>query len=455
MSASKPFSLTTRLTLAAGIALIAFLGITGLVLDRAFSESARDAVRDRLQGVVFTLLAAAELMPGGELFLPDASPEPRLSRPGSGLYAYVAGDALTWGSSSLVGNFVTWPQAIDVGQSQFMLPNEGANQGMFVLSQGIAWESESGQDVPFTFHAAESVDAYEGQMAEFRRSLWGWLGAASILLLLVQSAVLRWSLRPLRNVAKDLARVQRGETANIEREYPQELAGLTGSINTFIDAERKQLARFRNALADLAHSLKTPLTVMRTALDSQSADNPELLRSQVGRMDDIVGYQLKRARTSGHTTYARPLPISETAEGVVQTLEQAYRDRQIRCDFEIDPKARFFGETGDLSELLGNLLENAFKWCEGQVLLTAVGLPGASRPGLEIRVEDDGPGIDSDQAEKLLQRGVRGDEQVDGHGIGLAVVREMVEAYSATMGIERSNLGGAQVWIRFDGEQSQ
>ncbi len=453
MSVSKPFSLTTRLTLAAGIALIAFLGVTGLVLDRAFSESARDAVRDRLQGVVFTLLAAAELTTDGELFLPDASPEPRLSRPGSGLYAHVVGDTLSWDSSSMVGNNLVWPQAVGVGQSQFLLPSE--SEGMFVLSQGVAWESQSGLDVPFTFHAAESILAYEGQMAEFRRSLWGWLGAASLLLLLVQSAVLRWSLRPLRNVAADLARVQRGETDTIEREYPLELAGLTGSINTFIGAERKQLARFRNALADLAHSLKTPLTVMRTALDGKPADDPELLRSQVGRMDDIVSYQLKRARTSGHATFARPIPITQTAEGIVQTLEQAYRDRQIRCDFDIDPKARFFGEAGDLSELLGNLLENAFKWCEGQVLLTAVLLPGLARPGLELRIDDDGPGIAEDQAEKLLQRGVRGDEKIDGHGIGLAVVREMVDAYSATMSIGRSDLGGAQILIRFDGEQSQ
>ncbi len=452
MTHPRPFSLTTRLTFAAGIALVAFLGITGLVLDRAFAESARNGVRDRLQGVVYTLLAAAELTDQRSLFLPDGSPEPRLGRPGSGLYAHVRGEDFSWESGSQVGQDLDWPDSVGVGQSALVLPQ--SDQLFFYWSLGVAWEAADGTDVPFTFAAAESTTAFEGQMAQFRRSLWGWLGAASVLLLLVQSMVLRWSLRPLRSVGADLARVQKGEAERIEREYPQELAGLTGSINTFIGAERKQLARFRNALADLAHSLKTPLTVMRAALEDRQPADPELLASQVRRMDDIVGYQLRRARSSGHATFSRPMAITGVAEGIVRTLEQAHRDRQIQCEFEIDPGARFYGESGDLAELLGNLLDNAFKWCNTQVVLSAQPLPGVVRPGLLLVVEDDGAGIQSHQAQKLLQRGVRGDEKVDGHGIGLAVVQELTDSYSAAMGIERSELGGARVWIRFDGEDA-
>ncbi|MEM7708019.1 MAG: ATP-binding protein [Pseudomonadota bacterium] len=452
MSRTRPLSLTARLTLAVSIALVAFLGLTGLVLDRAYADSARDAVQDRLQGVIYTLLVAADLDTDDRLLLPDATPEPRLSRPSSGLYARVSGERFGWNSSSQVGHELEWPPRVLTGETQFYLPNMTVVEPVFTLSLGVAWESPEGRDVPFTFSAAESTVAFEAQLAEFRRSLWGWLGAASVLLLLVQSVVLGWSLKPLRSVAADLARVQRGEADAIERDYPQELAGLTGSINTFISSERKQLARFRNSLADLAHSLKTPLAVMSTSLDSEETGNGEMLRSQVRRMSDIVGYQLKRARTSGHQTFARPIPIADRAEEVVQTLEQAHRERQIQCEFAIDPQARFYGETGDLAELLGNLLENAFKWCQKRVLLTAKALPGKTRSGLELIIEDDGPGIDQDQAEQLLQRGVRGDEQLPGHGIGLAVVRELTDSYGAQLGIARSELGGARIWIRFQGD---
>lgn len=452
MTAGRPpLSLTARLTLAASFALAAFLGITGLVLDRAFAENARDSVRDRLQGVIYTLLAAAELTEENQLFLPDASPEPRLSRPGSGLYAHVVGSNYDWQSGSMMGETFAWPGKLPIGETTFELPPDGEPESVFILSLGVAYESADVGDVPFVFSAAESAAAYQTQISEFRRALWGWLGAAAVLLLLVQGMVLGWSLRPLRAVSDELARVRRGEAQTLAGSYPEELAGLTDSINTFVSAERRQLARFRNALADLAHSLKTPLTVMRTAIDDERRPSPALLKSQLERMDDIVGYQLKRAQTSGHMTFARPVAIAGAAESVVQTLEQAYRDRQIRCEFELDDAARFYGEAGDLTELLGNLLENAFKWCQNQVLLKARSLPKVPgrRPGLMLAVEDDGPGFEADTAQRLLGRGVRGDEQVAGHGIGLAVVREIAEAYGARIELGRSALGGARVALTF------
>src|SRR5262249_12502003 len=150
-----------------------------------------------------------------------------------------------------------------------------------------------------------------------------------------------------------------------------------------------------------------------------------------GRMDQIVAYQLSRAAASGHTTFAAPIPIQVAAEEVVASLEKVYAAKNILCEFDIDPKARFYGEEGDLLELLGNLLENAFKWAASRVLLSAHAqtAQGARRTGLELTIEDDGPGIPPDQVERLLQRGARGDERVQGHGIGLAIVQDLLKAY--------------------------
>ena len=167
-------------------------------------------------------------------------------------------------------------------------------------------------------------------------------------------------------------------------------------------------------------------------------------------MDEIVAYQLSRAATSGRQTFATPLPLEPFAEEVVQSLEKVYAGRNVLCEFEIDPAARFHGDQGDLLELLGNLLENAFKWANSRVMLTA--LVGESEPrrraGLVLRVEDDGPGIPPDRIAAVLQRGVRGDERVQGHGIGLAIVQDIVRSYRGELQVSRSaELGGAKFEI--------
>ena len=258
-------------------------------------------------------------------------------------------------------------------------------------------------------------------------------------------------MAPLRKVAADLARVERGAEEHLAGRYPTELSGLATNLNNFIDSERERLKRYRNTLADLAHSLKTPLAVVRTQLESET-DGKELrwtVLEQVGRMDEIVAYQLSRAATSGRQTFAAPLPLEPYAEEIVRSLEKVYNDKKVLCEFEIDPDSRFRGDQGDLMELLGNVLENAFKWARHTVLLTArPAYSGDARvTGLDLSIEDDGPGIPEDRVEHLLQRGVRGDERVQGHGIGLSIVQDIVKAYGGSLKVTRSEaLGGA----RFD-----
>jgi len=264
---------------------------------------------------------------------------------------------------------------------------------------------------------------------------------------------LRWSLRPLRRIATDLARVEHGQQERLSDRYPSELSGLAANLNEFISSERDHLKRYRNTLADLAHSLKTPLAVMRSQLESgaEGEDFRWTVLEQVGRMDQIVAYQLSRAATSGHTTFVAPIRIEHYAEEIVASLEKVYSTRNILCEFEITPRALFYGEQGDLMELLGNLLENAFKWARRRVVLTARPLPfpGARRDGLEIIVEDDGEGIPENQVEHLLQRGARGDERVQGHGIGLAIVQDLVRAYRGELSVGQSpTLGGAAFRVR-------
>jgi two-component system sensor histidine kinase PhoQ len=459
---ARPLSLQARSLAAASFVLAAFLGLAFVALDRAFYEAAESALRDRLQQYIYSYLAAADATRGGSLLPPEVGPDPRFDRPvPSGLYAGIVGEKIIgakndeWRSPSAVDRRLPFDAALARGEVRFTGPVKTSEGSLFVLAQGVDWNAGSREPLHLTFYVAEDVRGISGQIDVYRRTLAIWLGGIGVVLLLLLVAVLRWSLAPLRKVTTDLARVERGMQDHLGSAYPIELSGLTASLNNFIEAERDRLARYRNTLADLAHSLKTPLAVMRSQLES--GEDGENLRwtvlEQVGRMDEIVAYQLSRAATSGHQTFAAPLPIEPYAEEVVQSLEKVYARKGVLCEFDIEPGVRFHGDQGDLLELLGNLLENAFKWSRHRVLFTARALPGGSgrRAGAEIVIEDDGPGLDEANIEHLLQRGVRGDERVQGHGIGLAIVQDILRAYQGDLRVTRSEaLGGARFSIRLE-----
>lgn len=451
-----PWSLQARSLVASAIFLAAFLSASFFALDRAFYESSVAQLQARLQTYALAFYAGSDLNVRGRLILPDSMPDARFGRPGSGLYAGIVGRDYYWESPSSMGRELPFELRLESGSERFVGPIPSNVGGVFVYSQGVSWIDRNGDAQGFTFHIAEHEEDLEQQLEVFRRTLGAWLLVIGAALLLLQIAVLRWSLTPLRKVERDLALVERGEAAHLPGHYPRELTGLTETLNDFIDSERERRDRYRRTLGDLAHSLKTPLAVIRSEIENSSAD-PETTRDtvdgQVRRMEDIVQHQLARASAGGHQPFAAAVGISQPAEAIVGSLEKLHAERNVLCEFEIEPQARFYGEVGDLMELMGNLLENAFKWANHRVLLSArrLGAAHVRRPGLELVVEDDGPGIPEDRIERLLQRGVRGDERVSGHGIGLSIVEDLVRAHRGKLAVDRSpELGGARFTLRFE-----
>lgn len=453
----RTLSLQARQLAAASLALVAFLGFTGYALDRAFVETAQNALRERLADLANGYLSGSELDRGRAFISPETPPDLRFMIPGSGLYASVRGEGLRWESASSLGRSLPPVAFLEPGDRRFdgplrIIDARGMENSVYAYSIGVIWESAG--DFRLTFSVYEDAAQIEDQVNIFRRALWGYLGLAAVLLVLVQILVLRWSLRPLSNVERELARVRKGQSQRLSGWHPRELESITDSINSLIDSERSHLERSRNTLSDLAHSLKTPLAVLRARLDA-GASHEELrgeVSAQVQRMNEIVSYQLSRAARSGHALFAAPIEIEPRAEEIVAGLEKVYSGKGVLCEFEIDAAARFHGELGDLQELIGNLLENAFKWANKRVLLSVQVEPAPAnrRAGVSIAVEDDGPGIPAEQVERLLQRGVRGDERVQGHGIGLSIVQDIVAAYRGELMVERSpELGGARFAVRF------
>ena len=442
-------SLHSRLLLAASLVLAGFLGATGLALDTAFRNSAEAAMQERLQTYIYTLLAAADEDSNGRMIPPQALPEPRFSKPDSGLYAVIAEhDGETrWQSESLTGREIPNTYRQQPGRHHFSEQTLNDLQ-LYTLAFGVAWEDYAGDEALYTFSVAEDRAGFQAEVDSFRSTLWRWLGGMALVLLLAQGAILRWGLRPLRTVTSDLQAIQQGRSDRLEGQYPRELSGLTSSLNTLIEHSKSVQARYRNSLDDLAHSLKTPLAILQSG-ESSAADvqaEQSLIREQVERMDDIISHQLQRAAVSGRATLAKPVALDKVVNRLVRTLDKVYREKNITVERNLDPASSFIGDEADLTEILGNLLENAYKYCQQAVRVSAHSLDAV----IEILIEDDGPGIAPEQVHAILQRGTRMDESVPGQGIGLSMANEIIAVYGGRLEFAASDLGGALLRIHFD-----
>jgi two-component system, OmpR family, sensor histidine kinase PhoQ len=451
----QPRSLSTRLLASVSVLLVLFFGLTILALDVIFRDLSERAIRDRLEVQVLALLSASEEDVNGGL-RPQQLAEARFDNPGSGLYGEIlrSDGYPSWRSNSLTGTGLEFPAQLKTGERRFGELRRGDGSPVLAFSMGIDWQFSNGELRPFIYSVAEDLEPYYAQLNRFRGTLFGWFGALMLVLLGALAILLRRLLAPLRRVEREINAIEAGTISELGGGYPRELLGITTNLNALLRSERERLARYRNTLGNLAHSFKTPLAVMRNLLGSSARDLPAAaqLDEQVGRMDDIVRYQLKRAAVSGGTGLGTaPVDVLDVLKSLRAALLKVYVERGIDCDLIVSEGCTFVGDREDLTEIAGNLLDNAFKWCRNRVRLMAqpTSDPAARRDGLMLVVEDDGPGIPVEERERVLERGARLDERVSGQGIGLSVVRELVQLNGGTIEIAESALGGARIQVRF------
>ncbi|MBY6213163.1 histidine kinase [Microbulbifer agarilyticus] len=431
-------SLSGRLSLMATLVLLVFLVVLSGVLEKAYRTSLDESKARELQLHIYTLLAVAE-PDGDNLLLPLNLPEPRFNQPDSGLIGAVmdARGRVIWRSPSALSlpNFSELPLPLPLRQGQqvfaeIQLPGSTVPYSSF--RQGIAWGLDN--ELQFTFVVLEDAGPLQAQVYQFNTTLWRWLGIGALALIAVQLLVLHWGLAPLRQVTSALKNMQRGGADTLQGKFPKELVPLTDNLNLLIENERRQREKTRNTLGDLAHSLKTPLAVLKgmdVAANPQAAQ--QALAEQVERMDGIISYQLKRAVATSPKSILRGVAVQPMAEKILSALDKAYRDKTIDAELLCDPSVLFYGDEGDLMEMLGNLLDNGYKYGGGKLLVSAKNTD--DRRGLEIIIADNGPGLTEDQWQQVVQRGVRADEQQQGQGIGLAVVVDIVESYHGSIAI--------------------
>ena len=445
-------SLSRRLLLSVSVPLALFFGVMMFVLDNGFQQLSDRTLQELLDSQMVALVAAAEPVPGGGYAPPIHDIDPRLAQPRSGLFAQIRSVKHQWRSPSTAGTNIDFGPLLGQGERSFFY-TEFSRERIEVESRGLQFEDDEQNARSLTFSVAVSLTPYEQQLLRFRQKMLGSFTGLMLALLLTLAALLRWVLAPTRRLEREIHEVEEGRSEVLGEGYPRELSGVVTNLNALLVGERKRVTRYRDTLGNLAHSLKTPLAVMQTTLSKESPTNAAAYGAEIARMRDIIAHQLKRAAASGGALLGQaPLDVAQVAADLRSALLKVYASKDLSIELVIERESQFMGDRGDFTELLGNLVDNACKWCRSRVRVTVSVDPQAgARERLSIAVEDDGPGISEEDRTRVLKRGVRTDESVPGHGLGLAMVHDTVDLYGGSLNIDASPLGGARFSLRLPG----
>jgi len=441
-----PRSLAARFFLASILILPILMGASVYMLNLAFKRSLLAGIEERLATQALLVLAVTEVEESG-LDMPETLPEPRLNQSNSGLYAFIySGDfSKQWQSpSSLLldeEKLLLAKTPVAPNSSDFTV--DFANDTpLFRYTFDFAWELSENDERLYRLVIFFDQSPFLAELNSYRNQLWRWLGLIGFLIVVSQALILRWGLRPLNILAKDLKKIESGSATSLEGIYPKEIQAVTNNLNTVLKSEKTQRERYRTSLDDLAHSLKTPLAVIQSSLHHDTDKN--LITEQIQRMNQIVSHQLKRAVIKNSSQVGENINISTLIERIVAALKKVYKNKNVGTQLEIEEGILFQGDEQDLFELFGNVIENAFKYCGKTVHIDIY----TRDRDLVVEIADDGEGIPENKRETILQRGARADTATTGQGIGLTVAIEIISSYQGSLIIADSSLGGAKFTIQ-------
>ena len=446
-------SLKSRIIVSALVMVMVILPIVAFFISNAYQKHMNASVENELVAYSYSILAVAELE-DGLLLMPEALAENQFNTSESGLYALMTSKGniprTLWRSSSLLAMVIPYElQSPKVGESRFYsIPVDDINH--FVYSFSVSFSDSLNQEnslQEMTLHIIKQQADYQLLMTEFRQQLWLGLFVLMAVLLLLQFIWLNWSLKPLVTLKKEILGIEQGKESLLKEKYPQELKQVTEQLNTLLITEQNQRKRYRNALSDLAHSLKTPLAVLQGQLAAEDINQVQKQsQNQLDEINAMIEHQLKRAQSAGQSSWHLGVKISPCVDKLLNSLQKIYQDKQLVISKRMQADLIFKGDEADFLEITGNLMDNACKAANQQVLLTIT----KQNSSLVIMVEDDGCGIAEDKIDSILQRGTRADTYAQGHGIGLAIVRDLVESYQGRLVIANSaELAGAKFTVSF------
>ncbi|WP_374571640.1 sensor histidine kinase [Phenylobacterium sp.] len=451
LEALRSPSLVRRLViLAAGWSLVVLL-VTAVVLAMLFQQAALRRFDQGLSELIDNLLAGATIGDDQEVIAP-ALTDLRALRAYSGKYWQVAEPASGGALRVIVRSRSLWDS--DLKAPADIVEEVAATPGKPVvydtrgpLNEPLrAMASQAklpGRDAPVIFMAAEDRSPVDRDVRGFIAATalaFGLLAAGMIGAVVVQ---VRVGLAPLFDLRREVASVRRGKAERLMGTYPTELSPLAEELNALVAHNQEVVERQRTHVGNLAHALKTPLSVMTTEAEQQPGPLAEVVARQADAMRRQVDHHLRRARAAARTQgQGERTSVAEVLDELARTLERIFQDKGVTVDWDAEDDLYFLGERQDLLEIAGNAMDNACKWCRGRVRVRAKPL-SANR--FRLVVEDDGAGLPPDRREEVLKRGARLDEAAPGSGLGLNIIDELARAYGGSLRLGDAALGGLSV----------
>ncbi|MDZ4376229.1 MAG: ATP-binding protein [Phenylobacterium sp.] len=448
-------SLARRLVLLALGWTFAALVISAVVLALLFQQAALRRFDAGLSDLIDNLLAGSTIE-NGEVVAP-ALTDLRALRPYSGRYWEIAEPGADGQvraiedlrSRSLWDSELAKPadlaQRLRADPSQPVAFDAAGPQPGETVRVMARWTTFYGRDGPVIFLAAEDRRPIDREVRNFVTATAVAFGLLSVGLILAVIVQVRVGLQPLFQLRREVADVRRGKSERLQADYPTELRPLTDELNALVAHNQETVERQRTHVGNLAHALKTPISVMLTEASQRPGPLAEVVTRQADVMREQVDHHLRRARAAARSqSPGERTSVAEVLDELSRTLERIFRDKGVDIDWDAPDDLWFLGERQDFMEIAGNAMENAGKWCKGRVRVRAVA-DGAER--LRLTVEDDGPGLTPEQRETVIHRGARLDESAPGSGLGLSIIDELVRAYRGSLTLGGSSLGGLSVAV--------
>lgn len=429
-------SITFRLAAGAGLLLTVGMIVGAILLSSLFRSSVERGFNDYLAVMLEGLISVSEVRPDGTIELRSGSSDPRFQQPFSGWYWQInRGDQRLLRSASLWD--ATLPMDSDPDARLHYFETTGPDgQALRVVSRVIQFNEYPD---PFLYVVAGDRSELEEEIAAFNRTLYGSLGVLGLVLFLSVFLQIRFGLLPLRRVPDALARIRSGKSDRLTGSFPSEVEPLAREINALLDHNAAVVERARTHVGNLAHALKTPLSVLTNEAASKNTRFAGLVGEQTALMREQVDHHLSRARAAARAgVLGARTSVMPVLDALKRTLEAIHKDRNLSITVSGPDDAAFRGERQDLEEMLGNLMDNACKWCRSKVAVTLTRVDGV----LEVRVEDDGAGLSPADRRRAQKRGTRLDETAPGSGLGLAIVADLAGLYEGGLTLEEASLGG-------------
>jgi len=445
-------SLALRLFLSATAWIVIILAGMGVVLSSLYQDTVERSFDRRLDVYLRTLVSdlATPEEPGGEKF-PQSLGEPMFELPLSGWYWQVVRNDKS--PPEVRTSRSLWdaklPQLDDANSTQNPTgTRQGYVQGpedqkLRMLERPI----DLGDDGRYTVAVAGDALEIDDEVRSFDRALFLTFAILSLGLLLTTMFQVRFGLAPLTRISQSLKAIRSGSAERLEGEFPVEIAPLARETNALLDSNREIVDRARTHVGNLAHALKTPLSVIVNEAAARG-DDPlaAKVREQAAVMRDQIARHLERARIAARATViGTATDVAPVVTALARTMEKIHRDRAVAIDVSAPPQARFRGERQDLEEMVGNLVDNACKWATARVAIEVVpepAAPGAESGRLRIIVDDDGRGLTPAEREQVAHRGERLDESKPGSGLGLSIVVELARLYGGGLTLGTAPIGG-------------